>query len=160
MAGEAAAERDQLILAARGAEIESPLGDPPIDEHRVRADHRPRRGVVDVLDGSGKGCGHAGSLYRLPPNHPDEEENDCHNKENVQPSAERGGRNHSQQPEHNEQDHEEHQHRHFPRPAWRPRPATGCALRIIAGCSSPPAPWRPRPATRLWASQYRPNARA
>ena len=48
--GEAAAQRDELIFAARRAEIEAALGDASVDEDRMRANDCPRRRVVDVLD--------------------------------------------------------------------------------------------------------------
>jgi hypothetical protein len=66
--------------------------------------------VVDVLDCRFERGGHSGSLYRLTSNHPDEQENNCHNKEDVQPSAQCCRRHHANQPQDDEQDHEKHQH--------------------------------------------------
>ena len=48
----------------------------------------------------------------------------------------------------------------FPEAGLAPPPATGCARRTIAGCSSPPARWRPARPTRPSASRCRPSARA
>src|ERR1700704_3628659 len=62
------------------------------------------------------------SLYRHPPDHTDEEENNCHNKENVEPAAERCGRDHSQQPERDQQNHEKHHHRRSLSPGGPERP--------------------------------------
>ena len=46
----------------------------------------------------------------------------------------------------------------FPAAGLAPPQATGCAGRIIAGCSSPPARWRRRGPTRRWVSPCRRNA--
>src|SRR5262245_2341184 len=50
------------------------------------------------------------ALNRLPSDYTDEQEHDCHNQEDVQPSAEGGRRNHPKEPQHDEQDDEKHQH--------------------------------------------------
>ena len=60
--GEAAAERYELIFAARRAEIEAALGDTSVDEDRMRANDGPRRGVGDVLDRGLERGAHAESL--------------------------------------------------------------------------------------------------
>src|SRR5262252_6805099 len=52
--------------------------------------------------------------YGLSAYDPDEQENNCHNKENVQPSSEQRRRNHPEQPQDDEQDHEKHDHRRSP----------------------------------------------
>ena len=46
----------------------------------------------------------------------------------------------------------------FPPPDWRRHTVTGCAGRIIAGCSSRPARWRRRGPTRRWVLPCRRNA--
>jgi hypothetical protein len=62
VAREAAAQRDDLILATRRSEVEAALGSAAVDEHRVGAHRRARGRVVDVLNRRFESCGHPGSI--------------------------------------------------------------------------------------------------
>ena len=116
MAGEAAAQRDELIFAAGRTQVESALGD--TRSTSIECERTTARDVVwltcSMVALNVCSCGKSSHVTRsrpAAPDDPDEQEHDCDDEKDVQPPAEHGGRNHPEQPQRDEQNDEKHQHR-------------------------------------------------